>query len=125
MLAWFALIPPLMGEPWWFVPNLFASAICGERSVLAGPGLPTWAGSAVQLVSAGLVGALNGVLTPGGRLFGLGVAAAWYLACYFLLWKRLSPAVLWYGPQPVLIAGYFLYGSVLGWHQAMVNRTRE
>jgi hypothetical protein len=82
-------------------------------------------GSALHIVGAGLVGAINGVLTPGGRLFGLAMAGLWYLLCYVFVWKRIAPGLLLHTPQAVLIAGWFLYGSVLGWHAHLVARTRS
>jgi hypothetical protein len=63
------------------------------------------------LLFAGIGGVLNAMLSPGGRLFGLALAAASYLFCYLYLWKRLAHA-----PQPLVIAGFFVYGSVLGYH---------
>jgi hypothetical protein len=124
MLLWFALISPLMGHPWWFIPNLLASYFYYAGDVRFGPGMVTVVGSAVHLCAAGLVGAANGVITPGGRLFGLGIALVWYLACYLFLWKRFAPMMLVHASQPVLMAGYFLYGSTLGWHQHLVARMR-
>jgi hypothetical protein len=62
------------------------------------------------------------VLTPGGRLFGLGVAIVWYALCYFFLWKKWAPLVLVYGSQPLLITGWFLFGSTLGWHPWFVEQ---
>jgi hypothetical protein len=122
MLGWFALTMPVLAQPWWLIPNLLATGIYGNRDTWSGPGFMTLAGSALQVFSAGVIGVVNGLLTPGGRLFGLALAAFWYIACYLFLWKRLSPGMLFYAPQPVLIAGYFLYGSVLGWHTHFARR---
>jgi len=115
-LAWFALFSPVIGDPWWLIPNLFASHFYSEHQVRAGAGVVTLVGSAIHLILSGLVGAINGVLTPGGRLFGLGIAILWYGICYFFLWKKWAPLLLVYGSQPVLMAGWFLFGSTLGWH---------
>ncbi|MGH9632345.1 MAG: hypothetical protein ACRD7E_28910 [Bryobacteraceae bacterium] len=127
MLLWFAAACPVIGEPWWLIPNLLASNFYSLRTVFEGPGMATLSGAALQLSAAGLIGAIhglfmNGVLTPGGRLFGLAVALAWYLLCYLSLWKRVTPAVLAYGPQPLIAIGYFLYGSALGWQSHLLNR---
>ena len=115
-LFFFALISPVLGDPWWLVPNLFASHFYSEYHVRAGVGAVTAVGAAVYVISSGAVGVLNGVLTPGGRLFGLGVALVWYLFCHFYLWKRMAPLVPVYAWQPVLVIGWFLFGSTLGWH---------
>src|SRR4029453_5479872 len=82
MLVWLTLTSPLVGKPWWWAPNLFASWAYG-RGVLTGVGMATLAGTAIHLALSGLVGLVNGITTTGGRLFGLGVATAWYLLCYF------------------------------------------
>jgi hypothetical protein len=125
MLVWFALISPVLGEAWWLMPNLFASGFYDERLVLSGTGIATLAGCALQLTAGGLVGAVNALLTPGGRLFGLAVAAAWYVLCYFFLWKRIAPGLFAYGSQTVILVGYFLYGSVLGWQNDLAARARR
>jgi hypothetical protein len=125
MLAWFALISPVLGEAWWLIPNLFASGLYDERLVLSGIGMATLAGCALQLAAGGIVGAINALLTPGGRLFGLALAGAWYLLCYLFLWKRMSPGLFAYGSQAVVLVGYFLFGSVLGWQYDLAARARR
>lgn len=122
MLAWFALISPVMGNPWWLIPNLFASHFYNAQQVYLGPGIVTIVGMALQIATSGLVGCLNGLLTPGGRLWGLGSALLWYLFCLLFLWKRIAPLMLAQAIQPVLWTGYFLFGSTLGWQQYLVRR---
>ena len=56
MLAWFALICPLVGKPWWLIPNLFASHFYNSREVYLGPGIVTVVGVALQIVMSGVVG---------------------------------------------------------------------
>lgn len=124
MLLWFALTSPLTGQPWWIVHNALASRFYSERQVFAGPGISTWVGAAFLLTSAGIAGAINGILTPGGRLFGLAVALAWYLLCYLYLWKRIAPLMFVFPSQGLIVAGFFLYGSTLGWHGHFVRRLR-
>jgi hypothetical protein len=125
MLAWFCLTTPLLGLPWWLIPNLLGNSFYGGRGALVGPGFITCVGASVQLVAAGVVGAMNGILTPGGRLFGLGMAAAWYLFCYLFVWKRLAPGLYLYSLQPLIMVGYFLYGSVLGMHYYLLHRAQR
>ena len=115
-LLFFVLISPVLGDPWWLIPNLFASHFYSEYHVRSGAGALTAVGGAIYILTSGMVGALNGLLTPGGRLFGLGVALVWYLFCHLFLWKRIAPLVPVYGWQPVLVIGWFLFGSTLGWH---------
>jgi hypothetical protein len=114
MLVCFALVSPLLGHPWWLILNLLGTRT--YTRVMFQPGMVTLVGASCLVLGAGIVGAINGVLTRGGRLFGLGVAAAAYLVCYLLVWKRLAPLMLVHAPQPVVVAGFFIYGSVLGYH---------
>jgi hypothetical protein len=120
--AWFAIISPIIGHPWWLVPNLFASHFYTGQQVRAGAGVVTLVGTAVHVIFSGLVGVVNGIFTPGGRLFGLGVAIVWYVLCYFVLWKKWAPLVASYGSQPLLMTGWFLFGSTLGWHSWFVEQ---
>jgi hypothetical protein len=123
-LGWFALLSPIIGDPWWIIPNLFASNYYTEYQVRSGPGIVTLVGSALHLFMSGVVGAINGLLTPGGRLFGLGIALMWYGLCYFLLWKRWTPLVPVYGSHPLLMTGWFLFGSILGSHPWFAAQAR-
>src|SRR3954451_24063407 len=74
MLIWLILSAPLIGQSWWSTLNLFASHYYNYAVVRNGPGMVTLSGSALLFAVAGIVGAFAGLLTPGGRLFGLGVA---------------------------------------------------
>lgn len=124
MLVWFAVISPVAGHPWWLIPNLFASHFYSSREVYLGPGLVTVVGVAVQIFTSGVVGSLNGLLTPGGRLSGIAAATIWYVFCLLFLWKRMAPLMLTQAIQPILWAGYFLLGSALGWHEHLVKARR-
>ena len=122
MMLWFTLLSPLLGESPWLIFNRFASALYpGFRNTL---GLQTVVGAGANLVATGLAGGVHGAITPGGRLFGLGIAASFYLLNYLLLWKKIAPALL-HTPQPILIAGYFLFGSALGQHSNLLARARR
>jgi len=127
-LGWFALFSPIIGDPWWMIPNLLASHFYSDNQVRSGAGIVTLVGSAVHTILFGLIGAVNGVFSPGGRLFGLGLAIVWYGLCYFFLWKKWAPLLLVHGSQPILMTGWFLLGSTLGWHpwfvaQAVLTET--
>jgi hypothetical protein len=127
MLAWFALLSSLLGQPWWTVFNLYASEVYSREAVRYGPGWVTITGMAVHLTMAGIVGGIAGFFTPGGRLFGLAIAGIWYLICYLVLWERIAPAVPVYAHYGVLMSAFFWYGSALGFHphlrQKLVRRT--
>ena len=124
MLAWFTLITPLTGRAWWLVPNLLASGIYFRSPAVYSPGIATLAGIAVLLLAGGIVGIVNALVTPGGRLFGLALAASCYLLSYMFIWKRFAPMMLTYASQPIVIIGFFLFGSVLGWHHYLLARAR-
>ena len=117
MLAWTALVSPLLGHPWWLITNLLASHFYTSRELYLGPGIVTLVGAAVQVVTSGLVGSFTGVVTPGGRLSGIAIAIGWYLFCLLFLWKRIAPLMLMAPLQPLLWTGYFIFGSTLGWHR--------
>ena len=114
MLLSFVLIAPLIGHSWWLIPNLMASRVY-HRGLLH-PGAATVVGSAWLLVGAGIGGAVNGLLAPNGRVFGVGIAAAAYLFSWLFIWKRLAPLMLVHAPQSLVMAGFLVYGAVLGRH---------
>lgn len=122
MLAWYVVMAPVVGQPWWAIPNVLASRYFVYQVLGSGPGFPTLAGASFQLVTAGVLGIVVGFFTPAGRLAGIGAAIAWYLLSYFLLWRRVAPLAIAYTPQAILAIGYFLYGSALGYHRAVFNR---
>jgi hypothetical protein len=122
MLAWYIVMAPVVGQPWWAIPNVLASRYFVYQVLGSGPGFPTLAGASFQLVTAGLVGTIVGLFTPSGRLPALGAAISWYLLSYFLVWRRVAPLAVAYAPQSILAIGYFLYGSALGYHRAAFRR---
>src|SRR5688500_18747015 len=68
-LVWFALLSPIIGDPWWLIPNLLASHFYSDQQVRSGAGVITLVGGAFHTILFGLVGAINGIFSPGGRLF--------------------------------------------------------
>ena len=65
-------------EPWWYIPNLFASMFYGAGAARAGFGMVTVSGLALHVTTSGLVGLLFGIAFGGVRsplrLFFLGIA---------------------------------------------------
>jgi hypothetical protein len=125
MLLWFALSSSIIGQSWWTVPNLFASHSYGLKVLRIGPGAITIAGIAMHLMLAGTAGAVAGILTPGGRIFGLGFALVWYIISATFLWKRVAPLLPVYASHPILMISYFIYGSVLGWHPHLAAKLQR
>ncbi len=113
MALWLALIAPVLGRPWWFVLNLFASYTYDIRAVRGGAGMATVTGVAIQVLAGGMLGVLMGVLGSANRIAGLAIAMTAYMVCYVYVWKRYTPFVLYSVPQPLFVVGFFLFGSVL------------
>ena len=122
MLIWLTLTSPLIGTPWWFIPNLYGSHSYNWVTINHGPGLVTISGIALHFLIAGIVGGIAGLWSPQGRLYGLGIALAWYLFSVLYIWKRWAPLLPMYASPPLLMMAYFLYGSTLGWHAALRQR---
>src|ERR1700710_982188 len=74
MALWLALIAPVLGRPWWFVLNLFASYTYDIRAIRDGAGMATLTGVAIQVLAGGMLGILMGMLGSGNRIAGLAIA---------------------------------------------------
>src|ERR1700730_15095028 len=112
MALWLALIAPVLGRPWWFVLNLFASYTYDIRAIRGGAGMATLTGVAIQVLAGGVLGILMGVLGSVNRVAGLAIAMTAYMVCYVYVWKRYTPFLLYSVPQPLFVAGVFLFVSV-------------
>src|SRR5260370_11725326 len=71
MALWLALIAPVLGGPWWFVLNLFASYTYDIRAIRGGAGMATLTGVAIEVLAGGVLGILLGVLGSGDLVAGL------------------------------------------------------
>jgi len=125
MALWLALIAPVVGRPWWYVLNLLASYTYDIRAVRGGAGMATLTGIAIQVLAGGILGILMGVLGSANRVAGLAIAMTAYMVCYVYVWKRYTPFLLYSVPQPLFVAGFFLYGSVLSFSSRIAGRLRE
>src|SRR5438045_9091255 len=52
-------------DPWWRYANLLGTAFYGPMALQTGPGLPTFAGAAVQVILCGFAGCIIGILSAG------------------------------------------------------------
>jgi hypothetical protein len=123
MLALMMLIAPLLGQSWWTYPNLFASHYYSRAVVRYAPGMVTLSGVGLQLFWAGIIGAIAGFLSPRGRA-AMTVAMFWFLACYFVIWRKYAPGLATYGSGALLFASFLVYGSVLRMQPKFVAKVR-
>lgn len=108
------------GNVWWSVPNLLGSTFFGAAALRTGPGLATLSGSALELMSCGLAGALFGLLFVNMRdgrravLFGILAALGWFYVSRDIVWPRINPRVpLHTSTGPALVA-HLVLGACLG-----------
>ena len=124
MLIWFALISPVLGHPWWLIPNLFASHFYNSRDVLARPRhrdhcRHRCTDRDIRHCRLAERTCHAGRPTVGHRR---GHRVVCILPAF--LWKRIAPLLLMQAIQPILWAGYFLFGSALGWHRHLVSAVK-
>ncbi len=124
MALWLALIAPVLGRPWWFILNFFASYTYDIRAVRDGAGMATLTGVAIQVFAGGMLGILMGLLASGSRVAGLVIGMTAYMICYGYLWKRYTPLLLYSVPQSLFVVGFFLYGSVLSFSSRIAGGLR-
>lgn len=104
-------------DAWWRFPNLLASTFYGARVLRSGPGWPTISGVALQVVIAGIAGAMFGALfgkAPGGLRVVLGVG--WGALLYYaseMVYRRVAPFVALYQAETPTLLGHVLYGLCL------------
>jgi hypothetical protein len=96
VIAWYAAVSWLEGDPAWTVPARLAAAIYGPGVAHAGRLMAAAAGAALEVSAAGILGGLFGLLMraqwcarralPLGLLLGLG----WYYVGYRILPRELG-----------------------------------
>ena len=124
MLIWFALISPILGRPWWLIPNLFASHFYNSREVHLGPGIVTIVGIAVQIVTSGIVGSINGLISPGGRLSGIAAASDLVRALSVVCVEKDGSADARSHDTADPVGRILPAGLGAGWHQHLVRARR-
>lgn len=123
VLGGFAMLGALAGasladqDAWWRFPNLLASMFYGAKVLRSGPGWPTVSGVALQIVIAGVAGAIFGVLfgkAPGGLriVLGFGWGALLFYASE-MFYRRVAPFVALYQAETSTLLGHVLYGLCL------------
>jgi uncharacterized membrane protein YagU involved in acid resistance len=110
----------VQGLPFWTIPNLLAYAFYGSRMYRPDFVTRTWSGLAFHFFFAVVLGVLFALILPKGyRLASAAVLGAMYsLALYAIagvwLWERINAPMNVYARQPFVLAGYVLYGVLLG-----------
>jgi hypothetical protein len=123
VLGGFAMLGALAGasvadqDAWWRFPNLLASTFYGAKVLRSGPGWPTISGVALQIVIAGIAGAIFGALfgkAPGALriVLGFGWGALLFYASE-MLYRRVAPFVALYQAETSTLLGHVLYGLCL------------
>lgn len=116
MLAYFSVHSLLQHQPWWSMPNLLGTAVYGQTALWRGLGRATLAGAAFQLLIAGAVGALFGLLFAKTRhgafgvLAGLLAGALCFFLCHEYLFAWISPLIPVYASRPSALMGHLLLG---------------
>jgi hypothetical protein len=118
MLATLALVSMLDRRAWWSYPNVLGAYFYGARSIGGGPGWPTVAGIALQLLIAGCGGALFGAILGGlggsrrVALMGLVWGVLVFYGCE-QLYRSNSPIVDAYMPRSASLVAHMIYGVCL------------
>jgi hypothetical protein len=117
MIVWLAVYSALRLRSAWAFANLLGTAFYGERALDRGFGAAALAGSALQVILAGVAGMVFALW--GGRLGKrvLLVAVLWGAVWYYLsfrwLWNHWNPLVLLYSPDRTVLLGHLLLGICL------------
>jgi hypothetical protein len=120
MLLYLSLDAILHRQRWLTPEVLLSTAVYGNSVIWHASAKAVLAGVSVQLVAAGLAGALCGYVFEWIRgdgltaLFtGLGFAFGWYLFWHFLLLPKVAPLVAAYASRESAIAAHLLLGLML------------
>jgi hypothetical protein len=120
MLAWIMTGAWVQGQSFWTIPNLLAYAFHGARMYRPEFVWRTWSGLAFHCLFAALLGIAFALLLPRGyraasaAVFGVIYALALYALAGVWLWDRINAPMQVYARQPFVLAGYVLYGVLLG-----------
>ncbi len=131
MFGWLALSSKWdWGTPW-LMPNLLGSALAGRPVFGRGFGWLTVSGLGFHLGIAGLVG-LGFALVMGGLrnrlrvlLLGIITGLLLYYACQYVFWQKWGFYGLVYSPPRRLLVGHLVFGIVLGWLPAGLERIQR
>jgi hypothetical protein len=119
VLVFFILSAKLQGQPWWSTLNILGSTVYQHAAFWRGFGRVTFAGMAVQVFWASVVGILFGLAFArvrsflAGLVIGMLTGVAWFYLSHRALFPWVSPLVPVYAPQPATLIGHVLFGLSL------------
>ena len=120
MLAWIMTGAWVQGQSFWTIPNLLAYTFHGNRMYRPDFVWRTWSGLGFHFLLAGLLGMLFALLVPRGTraaaaaMLGVLFSLALYALAGIWLWDRINPPMHHYARQPFVLAGYCVFGVLLG-----------
>ena len=120
MLAWIMTGAWVQGQSFWTIPNLLAYTFHGNRMYRPDFVWRTWSGLSFHFVFAGVLGVVFALLLPArtrlavASLLGVLYSLLLYAVAGVWVWERLNPPMQVYARQPFVLAGYVLFGALLG-----------
>jgi hypothetical protein len=120
MLAWIMTGAWVQGQSFWTIPNLLAYTFHGARMYRPDFVSRTWSGLAFHFLFAAILGVVFALVLPralhsgSAAIFGAIFSLALYAVAGVWLWDQINPPMNVYARQPFVLAGYVLYGVLLG-----------
>jgi hypothetical protein len=120
MLAWIMTGAWVQGQSFWTIPNLLAFSFYGNRMYRPDFIWRTWSGLGFHFLFAGVLGMIFALVVPRATrpvvagLLGVVYSLALYAVAGVWLWERINPPMQLYARQPFVLAGYMLFGVLLG-----------
>lgn len=120
MLAWIMTSAWVQNQSFWTIPNLLAYTFHGARMYRPDFVWRTWSGLAFHILFAAALGILFALVLPrtlrpgGAAIFGVMYSLALYAVAGVWFWDRINAPMHVYARQPFMLAGYMLYGVLLG-----------
>lgn len=120
MLAWIMTGAWVQGQSFWTIPNLLAYSFYGNRMYRPDFVWRTWSGLGFHFLFAGVLGIVFALIVPRATrpvvagLLGVVFSLFLYAVAGVWLWERINPPMQLYARQPFVLAGYLLFGLLLG-----------
>lgn len=120
MMAWIMLACWVQGQSAWTIPNLLAATFHGGRTYRPDFVWRTWSGLGLHFLFSGALGICFALLRPRWRhlwataLFGAVYGLLLYAVAAPRFWERVNSPLGLYSRQGFVMAGYGLFGLVLG-----------
>jgi hypothetical protein len=124
VLGWWAFSALAAGQPVWAIPARLGACFC--RGVVSRNELAV-AGVALQISSAGTIGALFGLAVRGSWslqrvvLFGLATGLGWHYAGYEVLLRTVGLTAYSVPPRRTMLMGHLLFGLSLGMYRRFLG----